>query len=139
MLPDEHAQAMVDRFAQLAKPRLLELLQLKDTQLMYTPNAGDVSAYKTVKTTQPYKNIERFLGDDRVMPYIVDPGLVPIAKAIRLEVRGRKLLATRNVPAKQTASGVAAYVDGFGIRISMSFDAVTQETKVTWECLYRVE
>jgi hypothetical protein len=145
MLPQE----MVDLFAELAQPRLLELLKLKVPHV-YDPAPGrpparvlaeghDIALDKLKKTTQPYKNIERFVSSERVMNYIIDPGLIPIVKAILLDVRGRRLLATRKLaPLKGEAEGAMAHLSGFGMRIVLHADPNTGEWQVTWECFYGV-
>jgi hypothetical protein len=145
MLPQE----MVDLFAQLAQPRLMELLKLK-VQHVYDPAPGrpparflaegrEISLDKLKKTTQPYKNIERFVSEERVMAYVVDPGLVPIVKAILLDVRGRRLLVSRKVaPLKEETEGSVAHLSDFGLRIVLHSDPNTGESQVTWECFYGV-
>jgi hypothetical protein len=143
-------QAIVDRFARLAQPRLFELLKLTDVQHVYDPERGRAPAKswhegreivldKTVRTVQPYKNIERFLSEDRVMTYIIDPGLIPIAKSIVLNARGRKLLVTRKVASAGGVEPIVAHLDGVGVRILQQVDRLTEETLVIWECLYGVE
>jgi hypothetical protein len=140
-------QAMVDQIARIAKPRLMDLLKLKVRHL-YEPTLGSANSkvtidgceveFKLLRTAQPYKNIERFLDEDRLMNFIVNPGLLPIVKAVSLAIRGRKLLVTRNMEARDHDKGVVAHIDHFGIRIMMSFDSVLTETQVVWECLYGV-
>jgi len=145
-----HQQEMVDLFAQLAKPRLMELLKLKSAQHVYDPEPArapakslhegrEIVLSKVVKTVQPYKNIERFVSDERVMTYIVDPGLVPIVKSILLDARGRRLLVTRRVAAAADQKGAVAHLDGFGMRILLQIDSASQEAQVIWECLYGVD
>jgi hypothetical protein len=151
MQPHVHPQAMVDLFAELAKPRLMELLKLKSAQHIYDPEPArapakflhegrEIPLGKLIQTSQPYKNIERFVSDERVMAYIVDPGLVPIVKSILLDVRGRRLLVSRRVaPAAADKGGVVAHADGFGMRIVLHVDPLSQEAQVIWECLYGVD
>jgi hypothetical protein len=61
-----------------------------------------------------------------------------LAKAISLDIRGRRLLITRKIAAKGDDKGVLAHVDGFGVRIMMYFDAEQDDTNIVWECLYGV-
>ncbi len=140
------AQEIVNYFAQLAKPRLLELLRLKALHV-YDPTpghagskcmteAGEVEVQLT-SSAQPYKDIERFLAEDKVMGYVITPGLLPLAKAISLDVRGRRFLVTRRVAGDAGADAVG-HADGLGLRIRMSFDPEANETKLLWECLYGV-
>jgi hypothetical protein len=140
-------QAMVDQFATLAKPRLMELLKLK-VRHVYDPTPGNANSavggdeykvdFKLLRAAQPYGDIERFVAADKVIGFIVNPGLLPIAKAIAMDVRGRGLLITRMVEAHAGDRGVTAHVDGFGIRIMMYFDEASNETQIVWECLYGV-
>jgi hypothetical protein len=140
-------QAIVDRFAELAKPRLSELLRL-NIEHIYDPTSGDANSIyggvadevrlKLKKTVQPYGDIERFVADDKVMGYVVNPGLLPIAKAISLDIRGRRLLVTRKIAGRADDRGVVGHVDGFGVRIMMYFDPDQKETNLVWECLYGV-
>jgi len=141
---------MVDLFARLAKPRLMELLRLKGVRHVFDPAMGrasgkfleegcEISLDKLRKTTQPYRDIERFVSDGRVMNFIIDPGLVPIVKSILLDVRGRQVLVTRKVgPDGAAIEGAVAHLDGFGMRIVLRFDPDKGESEVTWECLYGV-
>lgn len=140
-------QAMVDRFAELAKPRLFELLRL-NIEHVYDPAPGDATStfgrdsgdvrLKLMRTVQPYGDIERFVAQDKVMGYVVNPGLLPIAKAISSDVRGRRLLVTRKIADKVGDKGVVAHTDGIGVRIMMYFDSDQNETHLVWECLYGV-
>jgi hypothetical protein len=87
---------------------------------------------------QPYKDLERFLGDERVMQSVIDPGLLPIAKAIARDVLGRRILVTRRIAAKPGDSGAIAHVEGYGIRVLVYEDTDAGDTIVAWECLYGV-
>ena len=142
-------QAMVDLFADLAQPRLIELLKLKSAEHVYDPEPARAPAkslhdgreitLKLIQAVQPYKNIERFVSDERVMTYIVDPGLIPVVKSILLDVRGRRWLVSRKVaPGPREKADAVAHLAGFGMRIVLNFEVATQETKLTWECLYGV-
>jgi hypothetical protein len=144
-----HPQAMADLFARLGKPRLMELLKLKSVQHLYDPTPGraparflhegvEIALDKMVKAVQPYKDIGRFVADERVMTYVIDPGLVPIVKSILLDIRGRRFLVTRRVASKALSEGAVAHLQGFGLRVALSFDENSQETEVVWECLYGV-
>ncbi len=72
------------------------------------------------------------------MPSVIDPGLLPIAKAIAHDVRGRRFLTTRRIAAKKSDRGVVGHVDGYGVRILVYPDEDTGDTIVAWECLYGV-
>jgi hypothetical protein len=140
-------QAIVDLFAKAAKPRLMDLLKLKIRHVYETTpgNAdskividGSEIQFKSITTTQPYKEIDRFIAEDKVIGFVVNPGLLPIVKAISMDVRGRKMLVTRRIQAKEDDNGVVVQLDHFGVRIMMSFDPIRNETQVVWECLYGV-
>ena len=93
---------------------------------------------KLTRTFQPYASIERFLRDDKLMGFVINPGLVPLVKAISLAVRGRQLLVTRMVAARDGDQGVVAHVDGFGVRLLMYRDEDSKDTHIVWEGLYGV-
>ena len=141
------AQETVDRFAALAKPRLATLVRLSSAKHIYEPVPGALNSTvveagativlnKWTRGIQPYKDLERFAGDDRVMQSIIDPGLLPIAKAISKDVLGRRLLVTRRIAPKEYDKGAVAHVDGYGIRILVYNEG--GDTIVAWECLYGV-
>jgi hypothetical protein len=140
-------QAMVDHFAKLAKPRLMDLLRLK-VRHVYETTPGNANSklvidgcevdFRLLRTEQPYKDIERFLAADKLIGFLVDPGVLPIVKAISMDTRGRKMLVTRKVQARDDDKGVVAHIDHFGIRVMMSFDSVLDEAQVVWESLYGV-
>ena len=140
-------QEIVDHFARLAKPRLLELLKLTVPHL-YDPRPGRADAkseandsdvgLKLVRTVQPYGDIQRFVAEDKVMGFVVNPGLVALIKVIAFDVRGRRLLVTRQIAPRPDDRGVVAHVDGCGVRIMMYFDSDQNDTHVVWECLYGV-
>ena len=138
---------MVDHFARAAKPRLTELLKLRARHVHETtPGAaksklvvdGCEVEFKLLKTAQVYKDIERFVAEDKLMGFIVTPGVLPIVKAISLDVRGRQMLVTRKIQSRHDDQGVVAHVDDFGVRVVMFFDSVLNETQLVWECLYGV-
>jgi hypothetical protein len=142
-------QEMADFFARLAKPRLTELLKLRNVELLYdgTPGRAQDSFFhqgkaiplKLQKSTQPYKDIHRFLGLEKVQDFILDPGLLPAVKAIKTDIRGREFLMTRKVARKDEAEkGPVGHLDGFGMRVLLQLDFNTQEWHVIWECLYGV-
>ena len=142
-------QETVDRFAALAKPRFASLLRLSTAKHVHDPTPGAVNSRfvegatsvtidKWKRDLQPYKDLERFVSDERVMRSVVDPGLLPIAKAISKDVPGRRLLVTRRIAPKENDRGVVSHVEGYGIRILMYFDEAAAETVVVWECLYGV-
>ena len=140
-------QEIVDLFARLARPRLTELLRLK-AQHVYDDTPGTVGSTSTAgtaqvklkltRTVQPYASIERFVAEEKAMGFVINPGLVPLVKAIALDVRGRQWLVTRRMAARDSDEGVTAHVDGFGVRILMHNDEDRTDTRLTWECLYGV-
>ena len=140
-------QEVVDYFAFLAKPRLLELLKLTVPHL-YDPRPGHADCksesnnsevgLKLVRTIQPYGEMQRFLAEDKVMGFVVNPGLVPLVKPIIFDVRGRRMLITRQIAPRDNDRGAVAHVDGCGVRVLMYFDEDDGDTKVVWECLYGV-
>lgn len=133
-------QATVEHLAQLAKPRLMDLLKLK-VEHLYDPIPGTANSapgLKRLTTTQPYKDIARFLADEKVIGYIVNPGVLPIAKAISLDIRGRHRLITRKLESPQGDRRAMAHLDGLGVRIMMYFDPTADETQIVWDCLYSV-
>ena len=142
-------QETANRLVLLARPRLATLLRLSTARHIYDPlpgstNSESVEAGDRVvlshwqRGQQPYKDLERFLGDERVMQSVIDPGLLPIAKAIARDVLGRRILVTRRIAAKQNDSGAVAHVEGYGIRVLVYPDADAGDTIVAWECLYGV-
>jgi hypothetical protein len=140
-------QEIVDLFAKAAKPRLMDLLKLKIRHVYETTpgNAestividGNAIHFKSIKSSQPYRDIERFVAEDKVIGFVVNPGLLPIVKALSMDIRGRTMLVTRRIQAGDDDKGVVAQLDHFGVRIVMSFDPVRSETLVVWECLYGV-
>jgi hypothetical protein len=140
-------QAMVDLFAKLAKPRLMDLLKLK-VRHVYETTPGDSNSkllvdgceveFKLVRAAQPYKDIERFIAEDKLIGFVVSPGVLPIVKAISTDIRGRQMLVTRKIQARDDDRGVVAHIDHFGVRVMMFFDSVLNETQVVWESLYGV-
>jgi len=71
-----------------------------------------------------------------VIGFIVNPGILPIVKAISMDIRGRQMLVTRRIQARDDDKGVVAQLNHFGVRVMMSFDSVRDETLVVWESLY---
>jgi hypothetical protein len=140
-------QEMVNLFAKLAQPRLMELLKLK-VRHVYETTPGNANSklvvdghevqFKLVRTAQPYKDIERFIADDKVMGFVVGPGVLPIAKAISMDLRGKTMLVTRRIQDRDDEKGIVAHLDHFGGRVIMSFDLVRNEIDVVWELLYGV-
>jgi hypothetical protein len=72
-------QETVDLFAKAAKPRLMDLLKLKVRHVYETTpgNAkskvvidGSAVVFKSVKSAQPYKDIERFVAEDKVIGFV---------------------------------------------------------------------
>jgi hypothetical protein len=144
-----NAQETVDRLALLAKPRLATLLRLSTARHIYDPLPGTVNSESMEsgdrvvisqwqRGQQPYKDLERFLAEERVMQSVIDPGLLPIAKAIARDVLGRRILVTRRIAAKQNDRGAIAHVEGYGIRVLLYEDSGAGDTIVAWECLYGV-
>jgi hypothetical protein len=142
-------QEAVDRLAVLAKPRLASLLRLRGVRHIYEPTPGALNSSvieldqqvilnKFKRALQPYRDIERFLVDDKVMQFIVGPGLLPVVTALSKDIVGKKLLVTRRVAARKDDQGVIGNLDGFGVRIMMYFDAASGDNIVDWSCLYGV-
>lgn len=140
------SQDVVNRLALLAQPRLYELLRLSSARHIFDPmpglpgakyfaEEGEVLLNQYPRTVQPYQSIERFLAPEKAIPFLIEPGLVPLVKAIALEVRGRKLLVTRKPAPRESDRGAVGYLPGFGIRLLL---ATGPETTLTWECLFGV-
>jgi hypothetical protein len=140
-------QEIVDYFAKAAKPRLMELLRLK-VRHIYEMTPGEAKSklvvdgfeveFKAVRAVQPYKDIDRFATPDKVIGFVVNPGLLPIVKAILLDLRGKSVLVTRNIQSKGGERGVVAQLEEFGVRVRMSSDPKLEETHLEWEALYAV-
>jgi hypothetical protein len=87
-------QEIVDLFAKAAKPRLMDLLKVK-VRHVYEATPGDANLkividgcevqFKSIRSTQPYRDIERFVSEDKVIGFVVNPGLLPIVKAISMD------------------------------------------------------
>ena len=140
-------QAMVDLFAKLAQPRLMELLRLKVRHVYeITPGNADSKLVieghevqlKLVRSAQPYRDIERFTAEDKIMGFVIGPGVLPVVKEISMDLRGKTMLVTRQIQDRDAENGVVAHLDHFGGRVIMSFDAERNETNVVWEVLYGV-
>jgi hypothetical protein len=142
-------QETADRLAALAAPRLNGLLRLRNVRHVYEPRPGElnssvivdgqeVTLNKLKRASQPYREIERFLSDEKVMPFIVGPGLLPVVTALSKDIMRQKLLVTRKVAARPDDKGAVSHLDGFGVRIMMYFDEAAGDTIVNWECLYGV-
>jgi len=93
-----------------------------------------LNKFKTA--SQPYRDIERFLGEEKVLQYIIGPGVLPVVIALAKDIVGRKLLVTRKVAARDDDKRVVGHLDGFGVRIVVYFDEAANETTVAFECLY---
>ncbi len=133
----------------LATPRLTSLLRLRNVRHVYDPTPGvlnstsveaghEVALNKWKSASQPYRDIERFLVDEKIGQYIVGPGLLPVVTALSTAIMGKKLLVTRKVAARDDDKGVVGHLDGFGVRIMMYFDEAANETILDWQCLYGV-
>ena len=142
-------QEVVDRLAVLAKPRLTSLLRLRGVRHIYEPTPGalnsivvelgqEVALNKFKQASQPYREIERFLSDDKVMQFIVGPGLLPVVTALSKDIAGKKLLVTRRVAGRKDDQGAIGNLDGFGMRVMLYFDAASGDEIVEWDCLYGV-
>jgi hypothetical protein len=140
------SQDVVNRLAALAQPRLFELLRLNSARHVYDPmpglpgarhfaDEGEVKLDNFKRAVQPYQSIERFLSQEKAVSFLVEPGLLPIVKAIALDARGRKVLVTRKPAPRENDRGAVGYLPGFGIRLLL---ATGPETTLTWECLYGV-
>jgi hypothetical protein len=139
--------AMVELFAKLAQPRLMELLKLK-VRHVYELTPGNANSklmvdgsevqFKLVRTAQPYKDIERFVAEDKIMGFVIGPGVLQIVKSISMDLRGKTMLVTRRIQDRDNEKGVVAHLDHFGVRVMMSFDSIRNETDVVWEALYGV-
>ncbi len=144
-----NAQETVDRLAAFAKPRLAELLRLRSVRHIYEPTPGalnstlvedghEITLNKLKRASQPYIDIQRFLAGEKVMQYIVDPGLLPVVTALSKDIAGKRLLVTRRLAGRNDDQGVVGHLDGFGVRIMMYFDETAGETIMEWSCLYGV-
>jgi len=142
-------QETVDRIAVLAGPRVTALLRLRSVRHIYDPTPGalnstfvendaKVSLDKMKTASQPYKDIERFLVEEKVGQYIVGPGVLPVVTALSQAIMRKTLLVTRRLSASRSDRGVVAHVEGFGIRIMMHFDETAGETILVWQCLFGV-
>ena len=80
---------MVDRLAVLAKLHLASLLRSRNVKHLYDPAPGDLTARvvaegheftldKFKRAFQPYRDIHRFLSEERVVQFIIGPGLLPV-------------------------------------------------------------
>jgi hypothetical protein len=99
---------------------------------------NELTLDKLKRASQPYRHIERFLSDEKVMQFIVGPGLLPVVMALSKDSLGKKVLVTRRMAARNDDKGVIGHLDGFGVRIMMYFDKAAGETIVEWNCLYGV-
>lgn len=140
-------QPTADRFATLASARIPSMLQLRSTRHVYDPVAGDVNSVTEVegkevvlkhwrRAEQPYRDLNRFATDERVMQHVIDRGLLPIVTALSKEIMGKRLLVTRRPAPRKGDRGVVAHLEGYGIRIVIHFDSAKEDTIVAWECLY---
>jgi hypothetical protein len=144
-----NAQEIVDRLASLADLRIASLLRLRSVKHVYDPTPGSLNSSvaadsqqvhldKLKSASQPYRDFQRFLTEEKVMQYVIDPGLLPVVTALSKDIAGKKLLVTRKLAARPGDQGVVAHLGGFGVRIMMYFDEAAGETIVEWDCLYGV-
>jgi hypothetical protein len=142
-------QETVDRLARLAQPRLTSLLRLRSSRHIFDPTPGalhskvvengrEFTLDKWKQSAQPYRDIQRFLSDDKVMQYIVGPGLLPVVMAVSKDILGKQVLVTRRISARDGDKGAIGHLRDFGMRIMMYFDEASGETMVEWGCLYGV-
>ncbi len=142
-------QETVDRLAVLAKPRLTSLLRLRSARHVYDPTPGalhskvvengkDFALDKWKQAAQPYRDIQRFLSEEKVMQYIIGPGILPVVMALSKDILGKRVLVTRRVAPRDGDKGVTGHLSGFGVRIMLYFDEASRETIVEWGCLYGV-
>jgi hypothetical protein len=140
----------VDRLAILAMPRLASLLRLRNVRHVYDPTPGTLNSKvvdsgceftldRLKRASQPYRNIERFLSSEKVMQFIIGPGVLPVVTTLSKDIAGKRLLITRRVAARDGDKGVIGHLDGFGVRLMMYFDEAAGETIVEWNCLYGVQ
>src|ERR1700680_501366 len=140
-------QAMVDHFAKLAKPRLMDLLRLK-VRHVYETTPGNVNSkfvidgcevdFRLLRTAQPYKDIERFLAADKLISFLVNPGVLPIGQSNFDGHPWEKNAGHPQSTGRDDDKSVVAHIDHFGIRVMMSFDSVLNEAQGVWESLYGV-
>lgn len=123
------------------------MFQLRTTVHFYDPEPGDVNSVTIADSTkvvlknwrrveQPYRDLNKFASDERVMQHVIDQGLLPIVLTLSKESFGRKVLVTRRPALRPEDKGVVAYLDGYGIRIQIHLDPESENTIVGWECLY---
>jgi hypothetical protein len=140
-------QPTADRFAALASARMATMFQLRSTVHVYDPEPGDVNSVSIAlgkkvvlkdwrRAEQPYRDLDRFSTEERVMQHVIDRGLLPIVTTLSKEIMGKKLLVTRRPSPRKSDLGVVAHLDGYGIRIEVHFDAAAEDVIVAWECLY---
>lgn len=147
IIPAMTDQAMVDHFAKAAKPRLIELLKV-NVRHVYETTQGNAGSnlvvdgfeiqFKLLTSVQPYRNIERFMSEDKLLGFILTPGLLPLVKEISADIRGRQLLVTRKIQAREDDKGIVANLEDFGMRIMMHPSPGSEDTELIWECLYGV-
>ncbi len=138
-------QELVERFATLAKPRIDSLLRLQSVQHIYDLNPGKLNdrttfdgitliASKFKQAFQPYRDLSAFTTDERIMPHVIDAGLLPVVKALLQEARGQQFLLTRRIAKEE--KGASAYIEDVGVRIRVYADEDAGDTIVAWETLY---
>ena len=142
-----NAEEKVALFIRKATPRLVDLLKLK-VEHFYDERPGRDGAttvtdkgavkLKLMRASQPYSGMDRFASEDKVMGFVVNPGLLPIVKSMVFAAQGRKLLVTRRIEALPGDRGTVGYLDNYGIRVILKFDAETNESTVVWEWLFGV-
>src|SRR5579872_2122298 len=95
-------QETLDRLAVLAKPHFSGLLRLRSARHIYEPTPGTLNSKVVVdghtltldklkRASQPYRHIERFLSTEKIMQYIIGPGVLPVVTALSKEIMGKKV------------------------------------------------
>ncbi len=142
-----NAQEMVDLFVLKAKPRFVDLLKVKVPHMYDAVPGRDNSTtmtdvgevrLKLLRSSQPYGGMDRFATEEKVMGFVVNPGMLPIVKSMTFASQGRKVLVSRRIAPAAGDRGAVAYMDGYGIRVMLTFDAATNESTVVWEWLFGV-
>jgi len=126
-------QEAVNRIAALAGARAAQLLRLRSVKHIYdsTPgllnstfveNGHKITLDKWKSSSQPYRDIERFMVEEKVMQYIVGPGLLPVVTALSKSDHGTEnCWSHAKWPQGIVTRGVVGHLEGFGVRVMMFF------------------